>query len=89
MCDYWGLATLLPFGEGLACEHLGRQGFELYSPNFLGLKVLLCREVETVSPLFPGYLVREANRALARRVQHAWRECAYTRPHQNVQSRES
>jgi transcriptional antiterminator RfaH len=56
MFDYWGLATLQPFGEATAVENLRRQDFDAYAPKFLELRVIRGRKVETASSLFQGYL---------------------------------
>ena len=48
----WYVAQTKPHQSPVACEHLRRQGFEVFSPEY----VILDREGDKRSPLFPGYV---------------------------------
>jgi transcriptional antiterminator RfaH len=52
----WYVVRTQPHAENKANAHLGRQGFETYSPRYLKRR-RHARRIETVqAPLFPGYL---------------------------------
>lgn len=53
---HWYAVYTQPRNEGLASEHLGRQGFEILYPRYLKRRSH-ARRIETVpAPLFPRYL---------------------------------
>ena len=54
--DYWGLATLQPFGASMAIENLLRQEHQHYYPRFLEQKIKRGKKITDEIALLPGYI---------------------------------
>jgi transcriptional antiterminator RfaH len=52
----WFVVYTQPRNEPLACEHLGRQGFDVYFPRYRKSRTHARRTDVVTSPLFPRYL---------------------------------
>jgi transcriptional antiterminator RfaH len=53
---HWYAVYTQPRNETLACEHLARQGFEVYFPRFLKRRSHARRVDVAPAPLFPRYM---------------------------------
>jgi len=70
----WHVATVQPFMELTAEEHLVRQGFEPFAPRYEFTRVTRGRKVTTEYAYFPGYIFINFDRALTQ-----WRSINGTR----------
>lgn len=70
----WHVATVQPFMELTAEEHLVRQGFEPFNPRFEVTRVTRGRKVTTEHAYFSGYIFVHFDRALTQ-----WRSINGTR----------
>jgi transcription antitermination factor NusG len=70
----WFAATTLPRQEMLAAENLRAQGFEFLLPRMRVTKRHARRVVQTIDPLFPGYIFVRMDPAVT-----AWRSINGTR----------
>ena len=52
----WYLIKTKPNGHATACNHLGRQGFDVFQPLIIRTTKKNNKFLDTTAPLFPGYL---------------------------------
>lgn len=55
----WFAVETQPAREGLAAEHLARQGFRVFSPRFRAVRRRRHKDEIVLSPVFPGYVFVE------------------------------
>lgn len=53
---HWFLLQTKPNGHRTACEHLKRQGFDVFLPLIIKTASKSGKFLETKAPLFPGYI---------------------------------
>ena len=58
----WYLLQTKPNAHSTACDHLKRQGFDVFLPLIIKTKKRNSRFVETTVPVFPGYLFMGTSR---------------------------